>query len=355
MKKVLLITIIIAGVVACNKENDFPDHEYLNPDGSGTGKHYGVYFGTQYPVRTLVLGHERFPNPDADSLFHIGVSIGGMYKNTRNWKVDYVFDETLADSLIMGTTGTDNDTVMALPSEYFTINPVGSTTIPSGSFNGLIQIKLKKAFFEDPLAITKKYVVPLRITASEADTILSGRAKLGYDTDLRRAGDWDVLPKNYVLFAIKYINPYHGVYFHRGAVTDGVNPPLVYRNQYLERNATRNLITTGPHSITLNGIANNMAGAFKMELSFNGEDITITPSDGATYSVTGTGKFLDENHPNAEQISGVKYPTLYLDYSYVDGADIKTAKDTLVRRDRGVKYEFVSASAVVPFNVIPIK
>jgi len=145
MKKLFILLTIIAAFTACdNQENLFPDNEYLNPDGSPTGKHYGVYFGEQYPVRTLVLGHERFENPDNDSVFHIGVSIGGMYTNNRDWKVDYILDKTLADSVIMGGT----DTVRFLPDNYYSIEPAGSVIIPSGSFDGLIKIKLNKNFFE---------------------------------------------------------------------------------------------------------------------------------------------------------------------------------------------------------------
>jgi hypothetical protein len=225
MKKLFILLTIVAAFTACdNQENLFPDNEYLNPDGSPTGKHYGVYFGEQYPVRTLVLGHERFENPDNDSVFHIGVSIGGMYKNNQDWKVDYILDKTLADSVIMGGT----DTVRFLPDNYYSIEPTGSVIIPSGSFDGLIKIKLNKNFFADPKSITKKYVVPLRITATTADTILSGKVKKGVDYDLRRSGDFEVVPKNFTLFAIKFVNPYHGIYFHRGAV---VTTKMALRNQ----------------------------------------------------------------------------------------------------------------------------
>jgi hypothetical protein len=355
MKKLFILITIVAAFTACdNQENLFPDNEYLNPDGSPTGKHYGVYFGEQYPVRTLVLGHERFENPDNDSAFHIGVSIGGMYKNIRDWKVDYILDKTLADSVIMGGT----DTIRFLPDNYYSIEPTGSVIIPTGSFSGLIKIKLNKNFFADPKSITKKYVVPLRITATTADTILSGKVKTGVDYDIRRSGDFDVAPKNFTLFAIKFVNPYHGIYFHRGAIAydeNGTAKSTVYRDKYLERNQVRTLLTSHQHGVVLDGIANNKGGAFKMNLDFSGENITITPALGATYAVTGTGKFLDEKHANAEQIAGTKYPTVYLQYSYTDNGITYNAKDTLVRRERGIKYEFVDNAAVKPFGKKPVK
>jgi len=354
MKKLIIILTVLGGFMACNQENIFPDNEYLNPDGTPTGKHYGVYFGEQYPVRTLVLGHERFTNPDNDSLFHIGVSIGGMYTNKRDWRVDYKVDSSLADSLIMGGT----DTVRMLPAAYYSISPQGTVKIPTGEFSGLIEVKLKKNFFSDPLSITKKYVVPLRITGTDADTILSGKVKKGVDYDIRRSGDFDIVPKNFVLFAIKFVNPYHGIYFNRGAVTytdAGGVKTTVYRDIYLERNQARTLTTSKQNGVVLNGIANNTGGAFMMNLDFSGENITITPAKGATYAVTGTGKFMNENHQNAEKIAGIKYPTIYLQYSYSVSGVTYNAKDTLVMRERGIKFEVVDNAAVKPFGKKAVK
>ena len=356
MKKSIAILIILTAIFGCNKERIFPDREYLKADGSGTGKYYGVYFGDQFPLRSLVLGQERFENPDNDSLFHIGVSIGGMYENTKNWTVDYSFDKKLCDSLIMGQTAGVNDIISVLPDNYYTISPVGSVTIPAGSFNGLIEVKLKKEFFADPKSVTKKYVVPLRITRTSADTILSGKAKLGYNYDIRRTGDFNIPPKNFVLFAIKFVNPYHGIYFHRGAVTyTGAAAPIVYRNKYLELNGFRTLLTSKQFGVTLDGIANNKGTVYKMNLDFKGQDITISPAVGATYAVTGTGKFYDGNHPNSEEISGIKHPTIYLDYTYKVGTVSYSAKDTLVMRERGISYQTVDASTVIPFNKVPVK
>jgi hypothetical protein len=34
--------------------------------------------------------------------------------------------------------------------------------------------------------------------------------------DPRLAGDWGVSPKDFVLYAVKYVNPYHGAYLRRG-------------------------------------------------------------------------------------------------------------------------------------------
>jgi hypothetical protein len=182
--------------------------------------------------------------------------------------------------------------------------------------------------------------------------------KKGVDYDIRRSGDYDIVPKSFTLFAIKFVNPYHGIYFHRGAVSyleNGVTKTTVYRDKYLERNQVRTLLTARQFGVLLDGIANNKGGAFKMNLDFNGENIAITPAAGATYAVTGTGKFFNENHANAEKIAGLKYPTIYLEYKYNVNNVEYSAKDTLVRRERGVKYEFVDNAAVKPFGKKPVK
>ncbi len=71
---------------------------------------------------------------DKEHKFHIGIAIGGLYgENTKNWTVDYVVDNSLiTDFLVNG----NNDTLLALPANYYTMTPEGSTTIPSGKFQG---------------------------------------------------------------------------------------------------------------------------------------------------------------------------------------------------------------------------
>ncbi|MCK7531347.1 MAG: DUF5627 domain-containing protein [Marinilabiliales bacterium] len=52
-------------------------------------------------------------------------------------------------------------------------------------------------------------------------------------------------------------------------------------------------------------------------------------------SVNGTGKFYSKADPEAESYNGKKHRTIYLDYTYVDGANTYQVKDSLVFVDTG--------------------
>ena len=173
MRRIGYLLIIAAILGACeNQEIEFPDFDYT-----------AVYFPVQFPVRTLNLGEARFDNSmDRDLNFDIGVAIGGMYSNDRDWSVGFVVDETLCDSL-------DNE-VLPMPQSYYSIDPDADVTIPSGSFSGLINIQLTDAFLSDPLAVGNHYVIPLRITNTDADSILTG-LPLVPSPDKRISSHWD--------------------------------------------------------------------------------------------------------------------------------------------------------------------
>ena len=194
MRNIIISVIIIIGLAACeNQEQNFPDFDYKT-----------VYFPIQLPVRTLSLGEDRVDNTlDREHKFDIGVSIGGMYVNKQNWTVDYVVDPSLTD----GVLTTQGDTLFALPTDYYSLSPQNTVTIPSGSFNGLIRVELADQFFNDNLALTGQYVIPLRITGTSADSVLSGKPII-QDADRRVLGDWESgkAPKDWTMYAIKYVN-----------------------------------------------------------------------------------------------------------------------------------------------------
>ena len=89
MRNIFISIILILGITACkNQDIVFPDYTLK-----------AVYFPYQLPVRTLSLGEDRIDNTlDKEYKFDIGVCIGGMYQNKKNWTVDYIVDSTLIDS-----------------------------------------------------------------------------------------------------------------------------------------------------------------------------------------------------------------------------------------------------------------
>lgn len=340
MKNLTIIILLLMGIAACeNLEQEFPDFDFQT-----------VYFPHQLPVRTLSLGEDRVDNSlDREHKFDIGVSIGGMYENRQDWTVDYVVDPSLTDSAYAG-----NDPLLPLPTQYYTLDPQSTVVIPKGSFNGLIRVELTDAFFNDPLAVTGRYVIPLRITGTSADSILSGKQAMPGEADRRVVGDWESgkAPKDWVLYGIKFVNAYHGTYLHRGRdiIYNGGVPvdTVEFRNRYVEKDIIIQLTTTGLQSVSTNGIADRVSrtGKLSMELVFDNTagspgNITINPRAGSTHAVTGSGQYFDIAS-SIETWTGLTWQSMYLNYSYVDGDNTHQVVDSLVFRDRGIKFELNS-------------
>lgn len=330
ISKYKYLVIILAVFFSCqNKDVSFPDH-----------KNNAVYFPFQYPLRTLVLGDSRSDNSlDKNLQFNIGISIGGMYENKKTWNIDYMVDNSLVPANLKTAGGLP---LKALPPEYYTLSPANSASILPGSFNGLIKVQLTDAFLDDPLAINGSYVIPLSIVSSNADSVLRGNP-LSPTPNRLVPDDWEAgsLPKDYTLFGIKYINPYHGNYFHRGkdATLDGtgnVVSTVVYRDKYVERDQLWALTTTARRAVSTNGIGNKFTANTKLtlEISDNG-DILVKTGPGATITATGTGKYVK----NSEVWGGVKNHAMYLEYNYTEGGIKHLVNDTLVFRDNGVAFQ----------------
>jgi hypothetical protein len=173
MKKLLFILVFLIGLMSCeNFDVEFPDYKYT----SG-------FFPYQYPVRTLVLGDYIYDNSNDNAhKFIISAAMGGVYENTKDRVFTYELDESLCENAeFSGTT----QPILAMPSNYYSLSSPDKITIPSGKFNGGVEVQLTDAFFNDPLAIQNTYVIPLRLkTSNDVDTILSGRP-IGSEADPR--------------------------------------------------------------------------------------------------------------------------------------------------------------------------
>lgn len=325
--------------MACeNQEQIFDDFDYKS-----------VYFPYQLPLRTLSLGEDRIDNTmDKAFQFDIGVTIGGMYKNEKNWTVDFIVDNSLTEEVYISATGAK---VHPLPSSYYSLDPAGTVIIPKGYFNGRIKVQLTEEFFNDSLAITGNYVVPLRITATSADTILFGKGAVS-NPDPRVIEDWESgkAPKHWTMFGIKYINAYHGNYLQRGRdirYQNGVPvDTIIWHAPHTEQDRVVALFTRGKTKSVTNFVSQNISssGEYSMELEFAnmwgtpGGTVTITPNEESLYEVSGSGQYFDKASSN-ETIIHLKMQCLHLNYTYDDGEYIHQVADTLVFRDRGIKFE----------------
>ena len=189
-----------------NSDKEFPDYE------GGTT----AYFAYQYPVRTLVLGNDIYDNTlDNDHKCRIWATMGGAYGG-RNATVNIMVDESLCDGLwFVDNGGNPSTPVKPMPTAYY--NLLGNTISYNGDQRGYVEVQFTDAFFNDEKAIENTYVIPLLMTGVNGiDQILTGTPRQGFSPVRQNAEEWATLPMDYVLYCVKYMNPWQGKYIRRG-------------------------------------------------------------------------------------------------------------------------------------------
>lgn len=291
-----------------NADKDFPDYE------GGTT----AYFAYQYPVRTLILGNDIYDNTlDNEHKCRIWSTMGGAYGG-RNATVDFVVDETLCNNLFFTDEGGNAAApVTPMPTTHY--NLLANTIPYNGEPRGYVEVQFTDAFFNDPLAVENTYVIPLRMTkVAGIDSILVGKAREGLTPARTNSEDWEVLPKDYVLYLVKYMNPWQGKYIRRGVdnVTEKGNTTKVIRKDttlvntdlehYKENPVNQNdeicSITTRNMSQANFKVSFKTSGASiscNLILTFNGNQCTISTDD-ADVTVTGSGEFIEKGTERAE-------------------------------------------------------
>lgn len=295
MKKALFIILLSIGFVAC-VDNKFEDFDYT-----------AGYIPFQYRVCTFNLNDSV---NDSTYQFAIPAIMGGVYNNIS----DRVFDIEVAPELCnRALFASTLDTIHLMPSNYFKIGTDGKLIIPAGKFEGSIDIQLTDAFFNDPLASKLNYVIPIRIkSVSGLDSVLRGKSIVS-TPDPRIPAHWSVLPKDYVMVAVKFINKYQGNYYHRGkSIIKDPSGNLVETNIYNLNNQIWNLQPTGTNQVFTRNSRNSklLSGIQKLNLILNANGgISVTDSIGA---VVGTGQFLK----NGGELGGQKRDLIALAFEY---------------------------------------
>lgn len=337
MKRVFLLSSILLSILtACNKENHFANYKYST-----------VYFPYQGPIRTLVLGEDIIDNTlDNQHKFQIMATMGGVYENNKDVTLNVSVDNSLAQRVKFDANNGGGD-IIAMPDNYYTVSSKDmKIVIPSGSLMGGTEIQLTDAFFADPRSIRNTFVIPLKINSvANADSVLRGQSSLA-SPDRRKAADWGTVPKDYVLYAVKYINPFHGAYLRRGvdqvkgnAGNTSLDTTVIYHNTYVEKDEVCNLFTSSLTQDTISLNAKNRGNVnvpFRLLLSFdNAGKVNVSAPASATFTASGTGEFVKKGDMWGEQ----KRDVLYLKYTVGFGTTTHNLTDTLVIRDRGVKFE----------------
>ena len=185
------------------------------------------------------------------------------------------------------------------------------------------------------------------ITAvTNADSVLRGESIVDNPNRLN-INDWAVLPRDYILYAVRYINPYDANYLRRGVdvVTgnngnNALNTTNVYHEKYVEDNEICRAFTMSltEVSISLNTREknSNIDVPFELILNFNeSETCTISNPDSVSYTTSGNGQLVEDG----DTWGGIKRDVLHLQYSVDFGETTHSFTDTLVVRERIVMLE----------------
>jgi hypothetical protein len=334
-----LVTAVCA-LTACNKNKDvsYADFNYRT-----------VYFASQFPVRTVVLGEDLVVDNTLDNEGKVSIkaTLGGTRDNTRDVTIDFDVDESLCNNLYFSGAG---GKIVAMPKNYYTLASK-NITIPAGSMLGGVEVQLTDAFFTDPLSLVNTYVIPLSLkNVQGADSILHGVPSVDNPNRCIDA-NWVIKPRDFIVYAVKYVNTWHGFYLRRG--TDVVTGKPGYasltrtvtrRKEYVEQDEVKGMTTRSLTQVELPLVFPNTSGAnipMNLLLTFDSKTNTCSVSAaGSGYTATGTGKFVKKGEQNSW---GAKdRDALYLEYSIDHPMMQINSKDTLVMRDRGVSPEYFS-------------
>lgn len=297
-----------------NSENEFPDNE------KGTI----AYFAYQNPIRTLILGNDIYDNTiDNEHKCRIWSTMGGAYHG-RDAVVDVVVDETLCENLYFtDENGMLAEPVLPMPKAYYSL--LGNSIPYNGDSRGYVEVQFTDDFFKDPKAIGNTYVIPLVMTNVRGiDRIFTGKPLQGMTPSRTNVEDWETLPKDYVLYCVKYMNPWQGKYIRRGVdnVTEkGVTNTVVRKDfslvnsdleHYKENPVNQNDevcgITTKNMTQAIFPVSFKTSGASiscNLILTFDGNKCTVSTDD-ANVTATGSGEFI---------VKGTEKPE-YKDYQW---------------------------------------
>src|SRR5690606_29584994 len=138
----------------------------------------------------------------------------GVYSSS----IDITIDIVVKNDLVNGVIYDDKQQhVLAMLTHYYTLAS-DKMFIAICNIIGEVEVKLTVTFFEDPKAISTNYVIHLQMKqVHNADSILKGRPVPSILNPHPAVGyEWDVVPKDYIFYAIKYINTWHSTYLRRG-------------------------------------------------------------------------------------------------------------------------------------------
>ena len=294
--------ILIAGIVSCGLATSFTSCKSGNQDFDDFD-YQTCYFSKQYPVRTVELGTDLYVDLTLDNQHKIEIqaAMGGAYNNRRDINIDIAIDP----SLLTDVTFADGTPVTLMPDNYYSMG--NKIVIPAGKVVGGVEVQLSDAFFADPQSVNNHYVIPVRmVNATGVDSILSA--------------------KNFVLYAVKYVNKYHGEYI--------INGELQSASAFLNtKSLNASLMTYAAKD------ADGKAHECELQLTFTEDGNCTVTTNTEGFTASGSGRFVEEDET---QLVGTRHPnTLYLDFKVANQTLGINASESyvLTLKTRGVKSE----------------
>lgn len=310
MKKLLFASILLLFTLQACYDDYKTDYLYSTS-----------YFAFQHPVRTLLQ------EPGEELKFELGVSLGGKYTNENNEVIDYIIAPELLDS-IMSIDSTVS--FKLLPADYYTVSNDAQMIISSGNFVGDVTFTLdSEKFLNDSLSHTSTYVMPLEITGSTTDSILTH--------------------KDYTIAVIKYINQYEGYYWLKGKdlQLDLYGNPVdtfAYAEEDLVLNRSILMSTEGKDVVKVNYAGRNLTDSdsdYSMRITIRDDGkAVLSPQDNSIITaVTGAGVY------------SIGDRGLVLDYRYVDAfGATHQVNDTLIYRNTEMKFTTWADNPAAPLE-----
>lgn len=226
MKKILSFILLLGLLSSCYDEYrvDYPHSTVAFSNATGGMDVVGVL------ARSVVK--------DEGLKLDCGIYLSGLLENNEDRWAEFEIDPSLL-------AGTDFE---LLPANYYTLSDDQKIIIPKGEYVGRITVELDSAaFLNDPKAVDYKYALPLRLTKTSEDSILSTQSTQ--------------------ILTIKYINHYEGYYYNTGSFTTyDVNGEVLNEGSF---DNVIDAFTVGLDTVLINGLINGLGEDYMAKLAVN--------------------------------------------------------------------------------------
>ncbi|MEO6734684.1 MAG: DUF5627 domain-containing protein [Ferruginibacter sp.] len=314
--------------------------EIIHPDAA----YQTVYFGTQFPIRTIELGEDLFIDNTLDNQRKVllNATTGGVRENNKDIVLNFSVDTSLCSRLFF-PSDKGGSKILPLPSNYYQLAS-NQITIPKGNFLGGVELQLTDAFFQDPLTITNNYALPVVLNGVKGvDSILKGTPTVA-NPNRSIDANWLIKPHDFVIYALKYVNAWHGNYLRRGTdvITGSVNQTVLRHKQYVESDEINKLSTVSLSKLNFPVVFKNATGTnvnCTLQLTFDASGSCTITSITTGVTASGSGKFVTKGEKNSW--GSKDRDALYLNYNVnlISNNMLIASTDTLVMRDRAVSLE----------------